>query len=181
MTLDSARSFGPAVRARRAELGITLEQLAAASGVSRGTLSRIEHSALDTSLSNALAIAQALSIDLSDLHTASQATLLRAEDALRYVDDQGITRTSLATPAPGVELIAFLVPAGATSAKYPAHRTRTQETLHVLEGQLRYQLGDTEYALAPGDTLTVRADQPHQFTNSGRRPCALHMLTTTPH
>ena len=42
--------FGAAVRARRAQLGITLDQLAQASGVSPGALSRVERGLLATSL-----------------------------------------------------------------------------------------------------------------------------------
>jgi transcriptional regulator with XRE-family HTH domain len=39
---DSDLQFGLAVRARRAQLAITLDQLAQASGVTSGALSRVE-------------------------------------------------------------------------------------------------------------------------------------------
>ena len=54
-------AFGAAVRARRAQLGITLDQLAQASGVSPGALSRVERGLLATSLRNAMAIAHGVS------------------------------------------------------------------------------------------------------------------------
>ena len=43
---DADAQFGMAVRARRAQLGITLDQLAVASGVSSGALSRVERGLL---------------------------------------------------------------------------------------------------------------------------------------
>ena len=59
--------FGAAVRARRAQLGITLDQLAQASGVSPGALSRVERGLLATSLRNAMAIARGLGCELGEL------------------------------------------------------------------------------------------------------------------
>lgn len=172
--------FGPAVRARRAELGITLDQLAEASGISRGTLSRIENNALSTSLVNALAIASALSVDLGDLLAGAETTLTTAGEATRFTDASGVVRTALARPAPGVELLAFEIPAGATSAEFAPHRPRTREVLHVLAGRLVYEVADTEHRLSTGDTLTARADHPHRLHNPGGTTCVLHMLTVSP-
>ncbi|MGY4721476.1 helix-turn-helix domain-containing protein [Naumannella huperziae] len=182
MPTDQAHRFGAAVRARRAELAITLDQLAAASGVSRGTLSRIENDALNTSLANATAIARALGVALSDLleQAGSEPVLVPAAELTTFTDDNGIRRASLARPAPGVELIAYSVPPGARSAEFPAHRSRTEEVLHVLAGRLEYVVGEHRYQLAAGDTLSARADAPHHFGNPGKRVCAFHMLTITP-
>lgn len=171
--------FGHAVRARRAELGITMDQLAEASGVSRGTLSRIENNALSTSLANAIAIAGALSSDLSALLSPPRATFVPAGDAPTYTDDAGISRTSLARPDPGIELIKFVIPPKATSAQFAAHAESTSETLHVISGKVTYEFDGQEYSLETGDTLTARADRPHRFSNPGGTTCVLHMISAS--
>ncbi|MCG7311277.1 helix-turn-helix domain-containing protein [Brachybacterium sp. ACRRE] len=183
MTSRRARRLGPAIRARRAELGITLHQLSEATGVSRGTLSRIENNTLSTSLANALAIASALSVDLSELLDEPESQLVRAEDATRYTDASGITRITLAQPSPGIQLLRYEVPAGAASTRFAAHRGRTQEVLHILEGRLVFETeGDSHesHELGAGDTFTVRADREHRLSNPGEEPCILHMLTVSP-
>lgn len=180
MTSTRARRLGPAIRARRAELGITLDQLAVACGVSRGTLSRIENNALSTSLANALAIAAALSVDLSELLDEPESLLVRADEATRFTDGSGIVRTALAQPSPGIQLISYEVPPAASSADLAAHRNLTQEILHVLSGRVVYEVDNARYVLAPGDTLTVRADRSHRLHNPGDEPAVLHMLTVTP-
>lgn len=176
----SAAGFGAAVRARRGELAITLEQLAAASGVSRGTLSRIENQALSTSLDNAVAISSALGVELSDLVEGVRTTLVPAGEATAYTDPQGIIRTSFARPAPGMELIEFRVPAGSRSQDFAPHQGRTTETMHILSGRLTYGVADEAYELGPGDTLVARADERHWFSNPGRDLCVMLVIIASP-
>ena len=64
---DADQLFGQAARARRNQLGITLEQLAQVSSVSTGALSKIERGRLSPSLRNAVAIAHALGCEVNDL------------------------------------------------------------------------------------------------------------------
>lgn len=180
MDQSAASHFGAAVRARRAELGITMEQLATASGVSRGTLSRIENNELTTSLANAVSIADALGSDLSDLLAGPDALLVRAADAAAYTDPSGIRRTSLARPVPGVEVIRYMIPAGASSVEFAAHAPRSVETVHLISGCLTYRRDDQIYDLAQGDTLVIRADTAHSFTNPGTGTAVAHLISTTP-
>lgn len=56
--------FGQAVRTRRTQLGVTLDQLAETSGVSAAALSRVERGLLSPSLRNAMAIARGLGCEL---------------------------------------------------------------------------------------------------------------------
>lgn len=107
-----ARSSG----ARRAVIGITLEQLADATGISRSALSRIKRDELGTSLNYGLAIAQALGCDLFELlqgriciGAAGQRLHLRAGDTATLQADtehrfrntgQGIARLMLLECSP---------------------------------------------------------------------------------
>ncbi len=59
--------FGRAVQRRRKQLGMTQEELAAASGLNRSFLSEIENGRVSISLARAARLAEALQSDLADL------------------------------------------------------------------------------------------------------------------
>lgn len=175
-------AFGAAVRARRAEMGITLEQLAEATGISRSALSRIERGALGTSLSYGLAIAQALGCELSQLlHTPTTAHITRAAQTPRYCDPgTGVQRLALARPSPGTQWVLYILPEGACSSDFAAHAGGTRETFHVIEGCVRIRMGQESWTLECGDTATWRADVPHSFCNAGNGTARLMLMIASP-
>lgn len=175
--------FGLAVRARRAQLGITLDQLATASGVSSGALSRVERGLLGVSLRNAMAIARGLDCELSELvqQPLSQVQVTRAGDYLRFVDDStGVERLALAQPTPGIRLLQYSLPPGAASSHFAAHRTGTREVFHILAGQIRVWSGTESTLLQAGDTATLVMDTEHHFRNEGETPASLMLLVISP-
>lgn len=166
---DIDARFGLAVRTRRAQLGVTLDQLAETSGVSAAALSRIERGLLGPSLRSALAIARGLGCELSELVAPEAAQITRAGEHLRFSDPKtGIERLALARPSPEVELVAYHVPAGATSSRFAAHKPGSREVFHVLSGALEIHTAEETVALRPGDTAVVRVDSEHWFTNPGK-------------
>ncbi|MDO4723609.1 MAG: XRE family transcriptional regulator [Comamonadaceae bacterium] len=177
-------AFGAAVRSRRAEIGITLEQLAEATGISRSALSRIERGALATSLNYGLAIAQALGRELPELlgqgGPAGQ-HITRAADGVRYVDPAtGVQRQALARPAPGVEWVAYTLPVGAQTSAFAPHGPGTRETFHVVSGAVEIELEGQAVRLGPGDTATLRADVAHRFRNAGRSVARVMLIVAEP-
>ena len=57
------------------------------------------------------------------------------------------------------------VPAGAETR---LHRHRVSEELyHVVSGHGRMTLGDSVFAIAPGDTLAIAPGTPHRVSNTG--------------
>lgn len=160
--------FGVAVRQRRLQLGVTLDQLAENSGVSAAALSRLERGMLSPSLRNALAIARGLGCDLSELIEQAPTEVTRAGENLRFVDEEtGIVRLALARPGPDLELLSYSVPPGASSARFSAHKSGSREIFHLIAGRLEVHAGDQVVVLDAGDTATVRGDCEHWFRNVG--------------
>lgn len=183
MTSSTQQAFGAAVRSRRAELGITLEQLAQASGVSQGALSRIERGTLNTSLHNALAIASSLGSDLDELVSQPTAsTVLRHDEGQVFIDpDIGTRRKLLARPSAGVELIHYTLPGKTTTPEFSPHRPRTIETCHVLKGTVTIISDDAELVtLKAGDTAQTPGDHRHRMANPGTTEAALILLMASP-
>ena len=177
-------AFGAAVRARRAVIGITLEQLAEATGISASALSRIERDELGTSLNYGLAIAQALGCELAELLASpggAQAHITRASQVQRYTDPgSGVQRSSLAQPAPGLAWLAYTLPAGAQSSLFAAHQPGTRETFHIVEGTVEIEVAGQSLSLHAGDTATLPADAEHRFRNTGPGPARLMLLVASP-
>lgn len=168
---DPDARFGLAVRTRRTQLGVTLEQLSGTSGVSTAVLSRLERGLLGPSLRNAIAIARGLGCELDELLAADRALITRAGENLRYYDDTtGIERLALARPSPDVELLAYTVPAGASSARFAAHSPGAREIFHILAGSLTIHTAEETVRLDTGDTATLRVDSEHWFENPGDAP-----------
>lgn len=173
-------AFGAAVRARRAQMGITLEQLAQATGISRSALSRIERDELGTSLNYGLAIAQALGCDLAELVVQEAARITRAADVARYTDPaSGVQRLALARPAPGMEWVAYTLPPGAQSSHFAPHPSGTREFFHIIAGQVQIHMAEESFTLSAGDTATLRADVPHGFRNIGDEQAHIMLLIST--
>lgn len=163
--------FGNAVRMRRTQLGVTLDQLAETSGVSAAALSRVERGLLSPSLRNALAIARGLGCELNELVEREGAQVTRAGDNLRFYDEtSGIERLALARPSADVELLAYTVPAGATSSRFAAHAPGTREIFHILTGRLEIHTAQETVTLNAGDTAIVRVDSEHWFKGIAKGP-----------
>lgn len=173
--------FGNALRARRTQLGVTLDQLAGTSGVSAAALSRVERGLLSPTLRNALAIARGLGCELAELVERENAQITRAGENLRFFDEAtGIERLALARPSPDVELLSYTVPAGARSSQFAAHKPGTREIFHLLAGQLEVHTAQETVTLRAGDTVTLRVDSEHWFESSGKEPARIILTVLGP-
>lgn len=170
--------FGRAVRARRTEIGISLEQLSDATGISRGTLSRVENQALNTSLTNAVAISSVLGVELTDLLRPTESIIVRNGESTYFSDETGVSRTTLMQPPNGPELIRYELPPGTSTVTFPPHPPRTFESAHLVTGAMIYIRGTDEFELNSGDTITIPADQDHAMRNPFESHCTVLLLLT---
>ena len=177
---DLARRVGMALREKRKSRGLSLDELAAMSGVSRAALSQIELCKSNPSLGVLWKIAVGLGIPFSELigGQALGVSVLRRSEAqvLRSADGKMESRPlSPAGANPWVELYELRLAARASHASDP-HATGTREIVVVLSGSLNVRLGTEVYALAPGDSISFRADEPHAYENPGASEGRYHDL-----
>ncbi|MGD0836448.1 MAG: cupin domain-containing protein [Polyangia bacterium] len=177
---DLARQVGLRLRERRRARGFSLDELAAASGVSRAALSQIELCKSNPSLGVLWKIAVGLGLTFSELIGGQDrsASVLRRSDAqvLRSADGKMESRPlSPAGADPWVELYELRLGARAAHASDP-HATGTREIIVVLSGGLRLHVAGQTHELGPGDSLTFRADEPHSYENPGPSEARYHDL-----
>lgn len=149
---------------------LSLDQLAARSGVSRAALSQIEGARTNPTLSVLWKIAIGLEIpfqELLELPEATSAKVLRAGDAVVLRSADGRVESRLVSPggsAPGLELYELrLAPKGVLKSE--PHGKGTTETVYVLKGALRINVNGSEYDLLAGDSIYFKADCPHEYEN----------------
>ena len=149
--------------------------------MSAAALSRVERGLLSPSLRNAVAIARGLGCELGELLEREGAHVTRAGENLRFIDEAtGIERLALARPTPDVELLAYTVPAGATSSRFAAHEPGTHEIFHILAGRLEIHTAQETITLNAGDTATLRVDSEHWFKGIAKGPTRIILTVIGP-
>jgi XRE family transcriptional regulator, regulator of sulfur utilization len=168
---ELGRGVAENLRQRRKARGMSLDDLARASGVSRAALSQIETCKSNPTLGVLWKIAVGLQIPFAELIGAPRggASVLRRADAqiLRSVDGKLESRAlAPAGSSSTVELYELRLAARSTHAS-EAHAPGTREVLVVLSGVARIHVDAEVYDLAAGDSVAFPADRPHTYENPG--------------
>jgi transcriptional regulator with XRE-family HTH domain len=165
---------GRRLRQLRSERGWSLEELSAASGVSRSMLSQIERNQANPTLAVTLKIAHAFGLSLGELvespAAASSIEVIRADDRQFHYRSDEHCRIRTLSPLhleKDVELYELrLRPGGALRSA--AHYRGTREFLTVQQGKVRVWSADEKVELNRGDSVSYRADVKHCIENIGR-------------
>ena len=176
---ELARRVATNLRDRRKSRGLSLDQLAAASGVSRAALSQIETLKSNPSLSVLWKIAVGLGIPFSGAagrRRARRSTCCGGPTARCCARPTGAWRAARsprrASPARS-RCTSCAWPARSSHAA-EAHAPGTKELIVVLAGLLRMHVGNDRYELGPGDSLAFPADRPHVYENPGGGEARYH-------
>jgi transcriptional regulator with XRE-family HTH domain len=168
---DLGRRVAENLRQRRKSRGMSLDDLAQSSGVSRAALSQVETCKSNPTVGLLWKIAVGLGVPFAELigEGKTGVSVLRRSDAqvLRSVDGKLESRPlSPAGATPRVELYELRLSARSSHASEP-HAQGTHEILVVLSGSLRLHVYDAAHDLASGDAVSFPADRPHTYENPG--------------
>lgn len=172
---------GANLRRLRTQRGLSLEQLAGLSGVSRAMLCQIELDQSVPTIKTLWRVARALDLPFSALISSASTpatTVLRA-GAARILSSQDGSFTSRALfPLTAPRRTEFyelrLAPQSFESAD--AHPPATVENLVVARGQLVLEVADERHTLGPGDAAVFEADRSHVYRNPGARETLLYLV-----
>lgn len=170
------------VRDLRKRRDWSLDQLAAASGVSRSMLSQIERHEANPTLAVTCRIAQAFQLTLAELleSPSSQSSIqtIRSNDKTHLFRSDPDCRIRTLSPLNLEKDVEFyeirLGPGGALRSA--PHFAGTREYLTVVKGRLRLESGDDVEELAHGDSASYRADVPHAILNQGRTEAVAYLV-----
>lgn len=168
------RLLGERVAQYRLAQDLTLEQLAAASGVSRSMLSQIERGRANPTLAVTQRIAQTFGVSIGELvddpNAGRRIDVVRGNDpAAQFRAD---SECELRTLSPlqlekNIEFYAIRVSPGAKLAS-EAHFEGTREMFSVARGAALIEAGGSRIELVQGDTAHYRADAPHTICCTGK-------------
>ncbi|MGW6454890.1 helix-turn-helix domain-containing protein [Streptomyces sp. NPDC055078] len=160
---------GARLRASRRSQGLTIEQVAAATNLTRGFVSRVERDETSPSVATLVTLCQVLSLSVGSLFEDADTEVIRLEDAPhvnlggRGVADRMITPRAQAR----VQVLRSRLEPGADGGDDLYTINCEVEVLHVITGELSVLFTGRTLTLSAGDTLTFSGREPHNWRNTG--------------
>jgi transcriptional regulator with XRE-family HTH domain len=174
-----APQIGPILRRHRKSRGLTLEELAELSGVSRSMLSQIERGQANPTLAVLWSLTRALKLDFADLleggaghpdGSVIEVTSDAHTPEIRSAD--GLCRLRILSPprlAGDVEWYELeIAPSGRLDSA--PHAPGTQEHFTAFTNGFELASGEASQTLKAGETARYPADVAHRISNVSRKP-----------
>ena len=164
--------------------GLSLERLAALSGVSRAMLGQIEAGDSTPTIALLWKVARGLDVRFADLlgdDSAEDVQVLAASNAKILRSSDGAFASRALFPFDSRRRAEFyeLRLRGGHAEHAEAHALGTYENLIVQSGRLRLTVGANEpLELRAGDAVYFRADVPHIYENYGTRDALMYLVMT---
>jgi transcriptional regulator with XRE-family HTH domain len=180
--LNEALLIGPRLRRARLRRKLSLEDLARATGLSKGFISQVERDMTSASVASLVRLCEAVGITVGSLFQPSETGLTSTSTApLINFGGSGL-REQLLTPraSPDLQLIRSVVAPGGGSGDEPYVLDAKAEVVHILRGELAVTVDDEVYALRAGDTLTFSPRQGHSWHNPSRTHQAIVLWALAP-
>jgi len=173
--------LGRKIRDLRLRHGMTIQQLADASDLSKGFVSQVENDRTSPSLATLQNLATALHTSVSCLVAEDEPTphVVRVAERPRLdAGDDGVRVEVLsALPPRNLELLLVELPPGAPNGSRPRSGDGEECVLCVAGRVLLRQAGAT-YALGPGDSCHYDGRAPHTIHNAGTETARLLVART---
>ena len=183
VTTPAEGTLLPGQRFRRLRLnrGLSLAQVAKATGVSVGFLSALERGQMRSSVATLRRIARFYRTNILSLFETGgdNPRLVRPAERKILETTPDVRMELLAWGNTAMEPHLFRVKPGGGSGESYSHDG--EEFLHVLRGNFEIWLNDGEhYRLKPGDSLYFESTTPHRWKNPGRKEAWVLWINTPP-
>jgi transcriptional regulator with XRE-family HTH domain len=169
---EQLSSFGARLRELRLQHGLTLQELAAQSGLSKPFLSRLESGDRQASISAALTLSKIFRVSLASLFESPAAgglcTIIRAADAVER-SANGLKFAPLSNADRFFNVRPMRVKVSPSRRGSEHYRHEGEEWIYVLHGKLTLSLAGKTYDLEEGDAAHFESRLPHRLIARGGR------------
>lgn len=176
-------SLGGKIRARRQELGISLRELAARTGLSPSFISLVERDLADPSITSLRKIADALETPLFHFFTDEETgnPVVRRDKRRKLILPGSHIVYEILNPSSARQLAFFLarLEPGAASSDEPVSHPM-EECTFVLQGRLKLEVGSEVYILEEGDSICWDGNLPHRLISIGDETLVVISALTPP-
>jgi transcriptional regulator with XRE-family HTH domain len=165
------KEVGERISIRRREQGLSLEALAAGTGLTPSYLSKLERGRTSISVDNLRSVAQFLGVEMvyffEKRDDTSAVMTKKGEGTPLTISDTTVFGESLVTTKhSSLQATLYRTPSG---GKRPAGFSHPgEEFVYVTRGRVRYWVGSRSFLLRAGDTLWHRSSEPHHWECVGR-------------
>ncbi|QYH34969.1 helix-turn-helix domain-containing protein [Salinibacterium sp. M195] len=160
---------GARLRSSRRAQGLTIEQLASATSLTKGFISRVERDETSPSVATLLTMCEVLSLPIGALFEASETELVSLADApLINMGGRG-TIERMVTPRgqSKIQMLRSTLEPGADGGDKLYTVNCDVEVVHVISGNFEIQFTDRTVSLVAGDTITFPGRELHNWKNPG--------------
>ena len=176
-------AVGINVHKERRRQQLSLDSLAAASGVSKAMLSQIESGKVNPTVATMWKIAHALGVDFELLLKGEGGKIKkfevnRSDNITSFTTDQSGTVFKVLSPISMAEELEFYrvtLEAGSIHRSQP-HTAGTEEFITVLSGEVRISAGKNSADLHPGDFIRFQSDIEHSIENISSSRAEVYMI-----
>lgn len=179
--LALSTTIGECLRAAREAQGLTLEQAAELSGLSKSHLSRLECSERQPSVAALLSLSRALGVSVGALFGESEEetplAISSPDEPRRESNGLSIAPASGYTGSHVIEALRVTVNPERPDPALVQHQG--EEWLYVLRGTLRLEYHGEVHLLGPGTSAHFDAELPHRL-GADRRPAEVLLVAAKP-
>ena len=161
-------AIGVTLRSTRLARTLTIADVATATGLSTGFISRVERDETSPSVTTLVTLCQVLSLPVGTLFEDPENEKIALSDAPRINTGGSNAVERLLTPRSEsrVQVLRSFLEPGASGGDELYAINCDVETVHVPSGALRVRLVGGTVELATGDTVTLAGREPHSRENS---------------
>ena len=174
--------IGVKIKQLRLQRGLTQEELAARTELTKGFISQLERDLTSPSIATLMDILAALGTDVAVFfrETQEEQVAYSADDMFVKEEADGSTIQWLVTNAQknALEPILVTLPAGLSGAEDDPHEG--EEFGYVLTGSVTLVLGSKRYRVKKGGSFYFRPTQVHYLINSGKAESRVLWVSTPP-
>lgn len=169
--------MGGRLRSLRHRRGLTIEQVASATGLTKGFISQLERDMATPSLSSLARISDALGVRMGDVfHTPARDDVRLIRKSEREAVEWSANHFLLSPPSERrLQAIESHLAPGETAGDELYSFPGDVELVYVLQGSLELQVNEDTYVLKAGDALTYPLREPHSWRNASAKQPA-HVL-----
>lgn len=173
---------GERLRAIRRERGLTIDQVAQSTGLTKGFLSQLERDLTSVSLSALARICAALGVRFGDvLDDQPTGAVIRREEATTWTVVGNHEDVVLSPPEEQrLNLIESRIPPGVRSGDALYTFPADAELVYVLAGSLELRIGEQVVTLSAGETFTYSPRDPHVWRNPSETEQAIVLWFAVP-
>ncbi len=178
--------IGELVRMYREKTGRNLADVAAAAGISVSMQSQIERGKVSPSIDTLYRVCESLDLEVTDLFarlSLKKPVRIFSSGARLKTSSNGVSYEQLVSSPDGkypVEMFLLEVECKKTSGMSGGGHDGV-ELGYVLAGKAFLTIGESEYTLTQGDSVSFDAHSPHKLTNAGPEKFVAVWSVAPPH